>query len=341
MSVRRPPPPFPLTVLTGFLGAGKTTLLNAALKDPALADTLVIVNEFGDVGLDHLLTQGMADEPVLLPSGCLCCAVRGDLTATLENLLRQRDNGRIAPFQRVVLETSGLADPVPVIATIVKHPYLTLRYTVPRVLTAVDAINLEETLVAHPQALSQIAVADLLVLTKTDLLHDQAKRPVIRGQLKALNPFAPILESVPPALPRDALFPIDQAQGGNAALMQAVAHNAERPQPDHITDNRHGVTSFVLERDEPIPSGSVALFLDLLQATRGPNLLRVKGLVATLEEPDKPLVIHAVQHLVHPPERLDIWPDASRRTRLVFIVKDVDPGFLAGLWDAFAGRPRA
>lgn len=338
MSAKRPPPPFPLTVLTGFLGAGKTTLLNAALKDPALADTLVIVNEFGDVGLDHLLTQGMRDEPVLLPSGCLCCAVRGDLASTLEDLLRQRDNARIAPFERVVIETSGLADPVPVIATIVKHPYLSMRYRTPRVITAVDAMNAEDTLTHHSQALSQIAVADVLIMTKTDLLREDAKRLELHARLEELNPFALLLEPVPPALPRSVLFPVDEVQEGNAALMQAVAEDQHSPRPDHEAGNRHGVTSFVLERDDPIPASSVALFLDLLQATRGPNLLRVKGLVATLEEPDKPLVLHAVQHLVHPPERLDAWPDASRRTRLVFIVKDIDPGFLAGLWDAFAGR---
>src|SRR5262245_50201637 len=171
---RTPPAPLPLTVLTGFLGAGKTSLLNRLLKDPALADTVVIVNEFGEIGLDHLLVETVEEGMILLAAGCLCCTVRGDLIATLEDLLRRRDNGRISPFRRVVIETTGLADPAPILHAILYHPYLSQRYALAGVITLVDAVNGAATLDAHEEALKQVAMADRLVLTKTDLAGDDA-----------------------------------------------------------------------------------------------------------------------------------------------------------------------
>src|SRR6476661_3090455 len=164
----------PVTVNTGFLGAGKTTLLNRLLRDPALADTVVIVNEFGEIGLDHLLVETASDGMILLAAGCLCCTVRGDLIATLEDLLRKRDNGRIAPFKRVVIETTGLADPAPILHAILYHPYLSLRYALAGVVTLVDAVNGAATLDGHEEAVKQVAMADRLVLTKTDLAGDGA-----------------------------------------------------------------------------------------------------------------------------------------------------------------------
>src|SRR5262249_9738941 len=168
-SVRRPGAPLPFTVLTGFLGAGKTTLLNRLLKDPALADTAVIINEFGDIGLDHLLVERVDDGVVLLSSGCLCCTMRGDLVDALDRLTRDLDNGR-ARFSRVVIETTGLADPAPVLHTVMVHPYLVLRYRLDGVITLVDAVNGVATLDAHPEAVKQVAVADRIVLTKIDLI---------------------------------------------------------------------------------------------------------------------------------------------------------------------------
>src|SRR5947209_5094970 len=192
-----PAEPIPLSVLTGFLGAGKTSLLNRLLRDPALADTAVIINEFGEIGLDHLLVKSIDDNMVLLQSGCLCCTLRGDLITALENLLRDLDNGRIA-FHRVILETTGLADPAPVLQTAMAHPYLVLRYRLDDVIAVVDAVNGAATLDQHMEAVKQVAVADRIVLTKTDLIDAPERR---RGQeqllarLHALNPAAAILDA--------------------------------------------------------------------------------------------------------------------------------------------------
>ena len=347
---KRPPAPFPLTIVTGFLGAGKTSLLNALLRDPALAGTLVIVNEFGEIGLDHLLVERLDGDMLVMTSGCLCCSIRGNLIATLEDILRRRDNGRIAPFQRIMIETTGLADPAPVLHTVMAHPYLMLRFRVDGVITLVDTVNGNATLDAHEEAVKQAAMADRLVLSKTDLLTEgSGALRDLRARLKKLNPGAVLLDGAK-----------GEALGG--ALLDAGIYDPDRKIPDvrrwlnaeafaanaghghehsaRVRDvNRHDarIRAFCMRHEAPLAPAALDLFLELLRKAHGPNLLRVKGIVALRDDPLAPVVIHGVQHVFHPAVRLEAWPDADHSTRMVFILRDVEPSFVEILWQTLTG----
>ncbi len=359
---RRPPPPFPLTVVTGFLGAGKTTLLNRLLRDPALADTLVVINEFGEIGLDHLLVEQSGDDMLVMTSGCLCCSIRGDLIATLEDVLRRRDNGRISPFRRVIIETTGLADPAPVLHTIMYHPYLMLRFRLDGVVTLVDAVNGTATLDAHEEAVKQAAMADRLVVTKSDLLADApGTLGALRARLAALNPGALICDAARGEATATALLDaglydperktLDVRRWLNAeafATQTDEAHDHDHEadhdhdrSPPHHDVNRHDarIRAFCLRYEAPIAPAAFDLFLELLRNAHGPSLLRVKGIAALADDPSRPVVIHGVQHVFHPPVRLTAWPDRDHATRVVFILRDMKPQFVEGLWKALAGVP--
>jgi G3E family GTPase len=315
----------PVLVLTGFLGAGKTTLLRRLLRDPAWADTAVVVNEFGEVALDHALVAASEDTLVSLSTGCLCCAARGDLAETLLDLRRRREAGAVPRYARVVVETSGLADPAPVLHALMADAAVAETHRLLAVAALVDAVHGAAALERHPEARRQAMLADRLVLTKADLAPGGTE--ALATQLRALNPAAPILSAAHGAVPPDWLL-APGAHGGTdpdalAAWLAAAGGSAARHSP--------GLAAVAIERDAPIAAAALALWMQGLAEHAGGRLLRLKGIVRLAEAPERPLAVHAVQHVVHPPQWLERWPGGDRRSRLVLIGQGIPRHFPARL----------
>ncbi len=298
----------PVSVVTGFLGAGKTTLLRHFLATPEGRGTAVIINEFGAVGIDDALVRNSADETVLLGNGCLCCITRSDLQVALRRLVFDRERGTVPPFQRVIIETSGLADPGPILQTFSTDRALGGEFHVEVVLTAVDAANAEATLSAAAEARKQVILADALVITKPDLARD-ATVALLRDRLRALNARASIETAIAGELDPCRIIEPASRMGDRSGFVAEAAHS-------------DGILSFVIEQDEPMEWLAFARAMETLIALRGADLLRVKGLL-NVAGSRGPVVVQYVQHLAHPPVELQSWPDADRASRLVFITRGV------------------
>jgi G3E family GTPase len=312
--------PLPISVVTGFLGSGKTTLLSRLLRDPALERTAVIVNEFGEVGLDHLLVEASDEEVVLLEGGCVCCKVRGDLVRTAGDLLARRARGAVA-FDRIVVETTGLADPAPILQALMTDREIAEALRLESVIATVDCAAGGATLDAHPQSVKQAALADRIVLTKTDLADSRA----LAERLRRINPSAPQLVALHGKVDAALLF---NGSAYDRAVLNSEAH-------------ADGVTTFCLRRSEPLHAVTLTLFLQLLAEHCGAKLLRLKGLVDVVETPGRPAVIHGVQHVFHPPTWLDAWPDGERATRIVVISQGLDALWLQDLLEVLEGEVKA
>jgi G3E family GTPase len=370
----------PVSILTGFLGAGKSTLLNRILKDPDMRDAAVIINEFGDVGIDHLLVESSGDSIIELSDGCLCCTVRGELVDTLASLMDGIQTNRLRAIKRVVIETTGLADPAPVMQAIMGNPVIASSFDLDGVVTVVDAVNGLQTLDNHEEARKQVAVADRLIVSKKTIAGAAAS-DLLEARLRGLNPRAAIVDadSVEAGLAsimvnglydpatkiadvgrwlQDELS-LEEHDHGHAHHDHGHDHEHRHHDHDHHAHdhrdhhdrghrhqhrhdvNRHdaSIRSFSIIEEQPISPMALEMFIDLLRSAHGEKLLRMKAIVAVSDRPDKPVVLHGVQNIFHPPVRLPAWPNPEdRRTRMVLITKDLPENFVKGLFDAFLSK---
>ena len=337
----------PVSVITGFLGSGKTTLLKHLLQQPDMADTAVVINEFGEIGLDHLLVEEAKEDTILMSSGCLCCSIRGDLIDTLRRLYKRRDRGEVPRFKRLVIETTGLADPAPILQTLMGDPLLSAFYRLDGVVTTVDAVNGMDQLDRQFESVKQAAVADRLILTKTDLAGAE-QRAALEARLHALNPAAPLLPVAHGAVAAEHLFnaglynPAEKSPDVARWLKEEAYAQTPQSHPhdhhdhdhghdhDHALDvNRHDdhIRAFCLIHDRPIDWEKFVNWVEMLITMRGADLLRIKGIL-NVAGSDAPVAIHGIQHLFHPPAVLPGWTGDDRRSRIVFITRDLERAWL-------------
>ncbi|EAU43314.1 hypothetical protein FP2506_10731 [Fulvimarina pelagi HTCC2506] len=339
-SAARTASPIRLTLLTGFLGAGKTTVLNRLLSEPSVTDTAVVVNEFGEVGIDQMLVEAeVSDGLIELSDGCLCCSVRGELVETLERLADRSRKGRT--LSRVVVETTGLADPTPILAAIMTHPVLVEAYALDAVVCVVDAVNGEMNLSERVEAARQLAVADRIVLTKSDLAPANEER--LRRTIRAVNAHGEVVAMNDARSLADRILDcgISKMDGSLGDPADWLGHS-HAVGSDHDHRHRHGsVRSMALVHDAPIPEQAAFAFLEMLGSFEGERILRMKGIVLTLEHPERPLVLHGVRGYLHPPARLPAWrEDAKCQSRLVIIGENLNEPRVRDLFAAFTGGAR-
>jgi G3E family GTPase len=341
---------FPVSLITGFLGSGKTTLLNRVLRHDAMKDSAVVINEYGEVGLDHLLVERVDGEVAVLASGCICCTIRSDLEETLRALLTRRDRGEVPPFRRILVETTGLADPAPIVQLLLNNPLVSHFLRLDTIVTTVDAVNAVHQLDRQYEAVKQVALADRLLITKRDLVDNIA---ALKLCLSRLNPGARIESVVHGEIDPARLFGAglvdpekkrvdverwlnEQAFAGSCEAAHEHASQEHHSHAHHSHDAE--ITSFMLAFDEPLDWMAVSHWLAYLRSVRGEDLLRVKGILNLLGE-KTPIVIHGVHHVFHPPVALPEWPDADRRSRIVFITRGIARQEVLALWQA--GREAA
>jgi len=337
------PTNIPVSIITGFLGSGKTTLLSALLKQDFMANTAVIINEFGEVGLDHNLIETTDENIVELQNGCICCTIQEDLKKTLLDLIKKLERNSIPYFNRVVIETTGLADPVPIIHTLMTSLDLHRVYSIDGVITIVDAINGEDTYNNHKEALKQTALADKVILSKTDLA-DKLKVNSIKNRIRNINPKANIIESNKNNLPLNELLSLNDYDPLNnswdarewLAIEKYNENDHKHTHHDHNhihkhnhNINRHGddIESFSLVTKQQISMTTFNFFIELLSSQMGSKLLRLKGML-NIKGKDGPAIIHGVQHIFHPIEWLEEWPDEDHSSRLVFITRDIKKSYI-------------
>lgn len=332
--------PIAVNVVTGFLGAGKTTLVNRLLADPALTNTAVIVNEFGEISIDHLLVETSSDDVIALADGCICCSVRGALVDTLTELIDKMQTGQIGSVERIVIETTGLADPRPVLQSLMAHPALMQALRLETVVCVFDAVTGPKTLEQHPEAVRQVAVADTVVITKADLAIQESGLDGLAAPVVTINPRARIVWSDDAFAAIELLKALDHMPANHHVLDASnnpATHDHHDHQHDH--DHAHGssLCSLLLTYDAPLEMATIGAFLDLLRSQQGAAILRMKGVVWVKGE-EHPLAVHGVRDMLHPPIPLSGWPSPTRQTQLVIIGDGLDEAYVRRLFDAFVGR---